>query len=53
MPPSLPPLSTVIRAGLFGLSKENRLLPKCVVVFLCDNELLIGSVSMRRFKRYS
>ena len=49
LPPSLPSITHVIRAGLFGLYKEGNVMPKCVAVFLCDNLVLIGSISLRRF----
>jgi len=48
IPPTLPPLNKIIRIGLFGVNNEDRLLPKCVLVILCDNELLLGSVNLRR-----
>lgn len=49
LPPSLPPVTHVIRGGLFGLYKEGNVMPKCVTVFLCDNLVLIGSISLRSF----
>ena len=47
IPPTLPPLNRIIRIGLFGVNNEDRLLAKCVVVVLCDNALILGSMNPR------